>query len=54
MGLDLIGILIVLALATIWVLFGPDPPKRSLADIGGTAFLLWLVLQLLKYLLGKS
>ena len=54
MQLDLLAILIILALSTIWVLFGPEPPKQKLAEIGGTAFLLWLVLQLFKYLLGKG
>lgn len=53
MNLDLMAILIILAISVIWVLFGPDPPRQKLAEIGGTAFILWLLLQLFKYLLGK-
>lgn len=54
---DLLGLLIILALSAFFVLFTSpqgESARTKLANIGGCAFMLWALLRIGAYLLGKG
>lgn len=55
MNFDLISLLVILVLATVYVLVtGDSPTRQKAAAIGGCAFLLWALLRVFAFLLGKG
>lgn len=54
MDFGVISLLIVLVLAVVIVLFTPEPAKSKFAEVGGVAFLLWVLVKLVGALLGKT
>lgn len=55
MNFDLISLLIILVLATVYVLVSAETPtRRKVADIGGCAFILWALVRIFAYLIGKG
>ena len=54
MDLGLISLLVILVLAIVIVFTVPEPMKTRFAEVGGTAFLLWLLVRLVGSLMGRT
>lgn len=53
-SLDILWVVVVLVVSGAYVAWGSEPLKAKLAQIGGVAFLLWLVIQIVKYLVAHG
>lgn len=53
-NLDILWVLVVLVVSGAFVAWGSEPLKTKLSQIGGVAFILWLLIQIIKYLVAHG
>jgi hypothetical protein len=54
MDVGIIWLLVIVVLSVLIVLFCPEPLKTKLAEIGGVAFMLWILVKLFAALSGGA